>query len=259
MVPCVTGDDVRAFQAHPELGLADTFGPPNESVPPRPARLRMTPGELYASGASLFYDWVDDSFGGSPGSIVRAMWALSPTLTPTDAARWNNEPDGFEVLRMSFKNALTTGSTVDDLWLDFAVARAFVRDDPARVEWSIGWPASPRALTSATGIAPTGAAYVSVDCKGRPTGARLRFEARWEEHARMLWTLVRVDGAGREISRVGVPGPDRGTEAQTTLVDLDGVARVLVVGTNAGDPLYPFDPDDYSWEPHGWVVSLASE
>jgi hypothetical protein len=259
MVPCATGDDVRAFQAHPELGLADTFGPPSDSIAREPARVQTTPGERYASGASLFYDWVDDSFGGSPGSIVRAMWALSPTLTATNAARWNDEPDGFDVLRMSFKNALTTGSTVDDLWLDFAVARAFVPDDPARVEWSIDWPTAPRALMSGAGIAPTGASYIAVDCKGRPKGARLRFEARWEEHARILWTLVRVDAAGREISRVGVPEQDRGTEAQTSLVHLDGVARVLVVGTNAGDPLYPFDPDDYAWEPHGWVVSLAGE
>ena len=75
----------------------------------------------------------------------------------------------------------------------------------------------------------------------------------------MLWTLVRVDGRGLEMSRVNVPEMDRGTEAQMSLVDLDGVARVLVVASNAGDPLYPFDPDDYIWEPHGWVVSLASE
>jgi hypothetical protein len=44
-----------------------------------------------------------------------------------------------------------------------------------------------------------------------------------------------------------------------TLFDLDGVARVLVVGSSAGDPHYPFDPDDRVWEPHGWIVSLASE
>ena len=44
-----------------------------------------------------------------------------------------------------------------------------------------------------------------------------------------------------------------------SLEDLDRTARVLIVGSNAGDPLILFDPDDYRWEPHGWVVSIASE
>jgi hypothetical protein len=261
MVPCATRptEATRLFQSHPELGLADTLARPDESIEPPAPRLVTTPSEQYASGASLFYDWVDDSFGGYPSAVVRAIWAMSPTVTPPGAARWNDEPDGFEVLRTSFKGALTTGSTVDDLWLDFAVARAFVPEYPVRTEWSVEWPKAPRTLGSGPGVAPTGAAYVSIDCANRPTGARLRFEARWEEHARMLWTLVRVDGRGLEMSRVNVPEMDRGTEAQMSLVDLDGVARVLVVASNAGDPLYPFDPDDYIWEPHGWVVSLASE
>jgi hypothetical protein len=261
MVPCASRPlaAMTLFQSLPGLGLADTLAPPGEVITPDKPRVVTTPSEQYARGASLFYDWVDDSFGGYPGAIVRAMWALSPTRTAPDAIRWNNEPDGFEVLRTSFKGALTTGSTVDDLWLDFGVARAFVPDYPVRVEWSVDWPTAPRTLGSGAGVSPTGATYVSIDCAGRPKDARLRFEARWEEHARMLWTLVRVDDRGREMSRVGVPEMDRGTEAQLTLVDLDGVARILVVGTNAGDPLYPFDPDDYIWEPHGWVVSLAAE
>jgi hypothetical protein len=190
---------------------------------------------------------------------VRAIWAESATITPPGASRWNDEPDGYDVLRESFKNALTAGSTLDDLFRDFAVARAFVRGDPAHVDWSVPWPLTPRRLMSAVGVAPTGAAYVSIDCAMRPPGARLRFEAEWEELARLDWSLIRVDGAGREMSRVLVPGRERGTSAQATLVDLDGVARVLAVASSAGDPRIPFDPDDYRLEAHGWVVSLASE
>ena len=261
MVPCSGGptSGIRLFQSHPELGLAETLAGPNDSLASTSTRLVATEGELYASGASLFYDWLDERYGGYPGAIVRTIWALSPTTTAPDASRWNDEPDGFEVLRTSFKGALSTGSTVDDLWLDFAVARAFLPDYAVRLEWSVDWPSKPRTLMSGAAVAPTGAAYVSVDCRDRPKGARLRFEARWEERARLLWTLVRIDGNGHEVSRVGVPSADRGTEAQMTLIDLDGVARVLVVGSSAGDPLYPFDPDDHVWEPHGWVVSLGSE
>ena len=262
LVPCapVPALGLSLFQGHPEIGLADTLGPPTETVDPPPLRLTATAGEIYASGASSFYAWTDASFAVSPGSLVRAVWALSPTITPPGAARWNNEPDGFEVLRMSFKEALGTKTTVDDLWLDFAVGRAFDTRFPVRFEWSVDWPTHPRSLSaSVLGVAPTGAAYIAVDCKGRPAGTRLRFEATWEEHARMLWTLVRVDASGREVSRVGVPSRERGTDAQLTLIDLDQAARVFIVGINAGDPLFPFDPDDYQQEPHGWVVSLAAE
>ena len=253
--------EIGYFQDHPEVGLADPLAPTSESVaalnPGAP--LVSTASELYGRGASLFYDWLDARFGGYPGATLRALWALRPTLTPVGAARWNDEPDGFDVLRTTFKDALRTGSTIDDLWLDFAVARAFVPGLPVRVEWSVAWPQAPRTLLSGWGVAPTGAAYVSVDCAKRPPGARLRFEAHWEEHARILWTLVRVDGAGHEMSRIAVPGPERGTDAQTTLVDLDGTARVLIVGSSAGDPLILFDPDDYRWETHGWTVSLGAE
>jgi hypothetical protein len=262
MVPCAPAPvaGLLLFQAHPELGLTDKMSPPVEQVVAPSGPLSTRAGEAYASGASSFYAWTDRSFAVSPGAMVRAIWALSPTLTPLGAARWNNEPDGFEVLRMSFRDALGTKSTVDDLWLDFAVSRAFDAAFPVRFEWSIDWPARPRSLMSAaTGVAPTGAAFIGIDCSTRPKGARLRFEATWEEHARMLWTLVRVDAAGHEMSRVGVPSRERGTDAQLTLVDLDSTARVIVVGVSAGDPLYPFDPDDYRQEPHGWVVSLSVE
>jgi len=264
MVPCAPRPDqgLALFQAHPELSLADALPGPDEAVPVGPAvtsRVVTTAGETYASGASLFYRWVDGAYGAAPGAIVRAMWALSPTETPVDAARWNDEPDGFDVLRTSFKGALTTGLSPDHLWLDFAIARAFEPDAPVRVEWSIDWPERPRTLMAGVGVAPTGAAYISVDCRGRPSGAQLRFEATWEEHERMLWSLVRLDATGRELGRMAVVGRERGTSTQGSLVDLDGTARVLVVGASAGDPLVPFDPDDYAWERHGWVVSLASE
>ena len=58
--------------------------------------------------------------------------------------------------------------------------------------------------------------------------ARLRFEARWEEHARFLWSLVRVDAEGHEISRVGVPAQDRGTDAAL------GAGSGLLVGGPVG-------------------------
>jgi hypothetical protein len=260
MVPCAMGtvDGVDAFQAHPERAIAD-------------AQI----GDEFTRGAGLFYWWLDYSFGSSPGVIVRALWSLSPTLTPVGALRWNNEPDAYDVLRTTFKNALMSESTIDDLWLDFAVARAFMGDADdgeklpesrslgaaARVrrDWEVGWPDRPRTLASATGVAPTGAAYIAVDLHGAPPGARLRIEASWEEHAKMRWAVVKLDDAGHEKARIAIAAAERSTEAQMSVVDLEGVARILIVGTNTGDPLYPMDPDDEIWEPHGWMLTLASE
>jgi hypothetical protein len=271
MVPCASDapGGVDAFQSHPEGSL---YGPPDEASL---ATASAASADAYGAGASLFYWWLDYSFGNAPGSVVRALWALAPTLTPGSASRWAGRPDGLDVLTASFKGALNSGSTMDDLLLDFAVARAFVGDSSdkdhmpetralgaaarPRNDWTIEWPKVPRKLASSRGVAPTGAAYVEVECRGAPKGARLRFEAEWEEHAKMRWAAVEIDDAGHERSSVAITGPDRGTAAQGTVVDLDGVARVLFVGTNTGDPLTPFDLNDASPEPHGFLVSVASE
>jgi hypothetical protein len=87
----------------------------------------------------------------------------------------------------------------------------------------------------------------------------LRVEIEWEEHALFRWAFVKLDASGRELGRVVIPTTERATEAHMTLVDLDGVDRILLVGVNVGDPAYAFDPDDEVWEPHGWLVTVAEE
>jgi hypothetical protein len=44
-----------------------------------------------------------------------------------------------------------------------------------------------------------------------------------------------------------------------TVADLDGAAAVVVVTTNLGDPSFHFDPDDVTFEPHGYAVTVAAE
>jgi hypothetical protein len=266
VVPCALDrvDGIARFQRHPECALTDraSFSTPMEA-------------EEFDRGAALFPWWLDSSFGRRPGSIMLAFWALAPTKTPPGEWRWAGAPTWLDVLRASFKGALTTGSTIDDLWLDFAVARAFVgnADDGehlpesrgigaagrVREEWDIPWPDRPRHLASGVGVEPTGAAYVAISHDGAAAEARLRVEATWEEHATMRWVVVKLDSDGKEMGRVAIPAADRATAAQVTVVDLRGVARLLVVGTNTGDPLLPFDPNDEVWEPHGWTLTLASE
>jgi hypothetical protein len=196
-------------------------------------------------------------------------------MTPIAAARWVNEPDTFDVLRTTFKGALSTRGTVEDLWLDFGIARAFLGSaddaqhqpefrtlaDAATVplDWDIPWPTSPRRLGPRVPVHPLGASYLLIHHQGAPPGARLRVEIDWEEHALFRWAFVKLDASGRELGRVVIPTTERATQAQMTLVDLDNVDRILLVGVNVGDPAYAFDPDDEVWEPHGWLVTVAPE
>lgn len=275
--PCSAGlaaDAAHAFQARPERALCDARAGETSAAPGLPPISSPT-SDLFAAGAAAFWARLDWAFGRIPGGVVVASWALGPTMTPPGAARWVNEPDTFDVLRATFKGALSTGGTVNDLWLDFGVARAFLGSsddgfhlpesrtlgDLARVpvDWDVAWPSAPRRLGPRAPVWPTGASYVVVRGAGARPGARLRAEIEWEEHSLFRWAFVKLDASGREIGRVVVPTTERATSAQMTLVELDGVDRVVLVGVNVGDPAYAFDPDDEVWEPHGWLVTLAEE
>jgi hypothetical protein len=273
VAPCSLGlaaDAALAFQSAPDRAIADVHATSPNAAPGDPV---TRADRLYADGSALVWTRIDWAFGRTPGGLVRAAWALAPTTTPLAAPFWHDEPDAYDVLRESFKNTLRSGSTIADLLLDVAIARAFLGSaddgahapetrtlgDAARVplDWDIPWPDKPRRLAPRMPVFPTGASYVVV--RRAPAGARLRVELQWEEHALFRWAFVKLDASGRELGRVLVGSRERAVEAQMTLVDLDAADRVLLVGVNTGDPTYHFDPDDEVWEPHGWLLSLAAE
>jgi hypothetical protein len=260
-VPCATAlsvDAAATFQAHADRTLSDANF-----------------ARSFSEGASTFWARLDWAFGRTPGTLVTTTWALHPTMTAVGASQWTNEPDTFDVLRASFKDALSTGSTLADLWLDFGVARAFfgAADDGAHapelrtlgeagrvpLAWDIPWPSKPRRLAPRVPVAPTGSSYVLVHHAGASPGARLRIEIEWEEHALFRWAFVKLDASGRELGRVVVPTRERATATQMTLAALDGVDRILLVGVNTGDPAYAFDPDDDVFEPHGFLLTVAED
>ena len=278
IVPCAAGldaDATQVFQSRPERAICDAraFEVGTSADDPRSATRGAS--DAFMAGAALFWGRIDWAFGRAPASIVMASWALAPTMTDVGSKRWHDEPDAFDVLRVSFKNALSTGSTLDDLLLDSAVARAFMGasddglhqlptrtlGDGARVplDWDLPWPAAPKRVAPRAPVYPSGSSYLMIHRKGAPSGTRLRVEIAWEEHALFRWAFVKLDARGRELGRVAIPTRERATETQMTLVDLDSVDRVLLVGVNTGDPAYRFDPDDEVWEPHSWLVTLASE
>lgn len=266
VAPCAVGRSAGAVglvQWHPEMSFADAMVDAEPNL-----------GAAFSRGASLFYSWLDEAYGQYPGAIVSTIWALTPTMTKAGATLWDNEPDGFDVLRKSFKDALSHGSDVSDLYLDFAVARAFQgsRSDgkhgkdlaalgdggAVSFDWEIDFPDHPRSLTTRRPLAPLGAGYFLVRT-ANAQGARLRIEATWEEKARMRLAVVKLDKDGRELGRLGVGSLKKATNASISVADLTGVDRVLIVAVNAGDPAVQLDPDDLTWQPHAIIVSVASE
>jgi hypothetical protein len=249
--PCaVADDDVRAFQSRPERSIVATgIGLSEAENPASPSPVR---------GASLFFDWLDSTFGARPGALVTSLWALAPTRTPTLALRWAGAPTGFDVLRVSLRDALGRGSTLDDVFVRFAVARASL-DPPARLAWHVSWPVRARRVAAPEPVAPTGASYVRIDHAGAPSGAKLRLEAQWEEYCRMRWVVLKLDATGHPIGEIPIRSLSSGTTASMTVESLEGVDRVLVVGTNVGSSERAFDPDQGEWEPHGWLLTLEAQ
>jgi hypothetical protein len=240
-VPCAPSDgDAQEFQSHPERALVE----PNSVS--------------FDRGASRFFDWLDASFAREPGGLVRGMWALAATRTPPGAWRWSGAPTGFDVLRVSLKGALRPDSTLDEVFVRFAVERARATP-PVRLAWHVPWPSRARRLASPDPVQPTGASYVLVDRAGAKAGARLRVEAQWEDYGRMRWVVVKLDARGTTMAELPVTSLDRGTRASLTVESLEGVDRLLIIGVNVGSTDHPFDPNVGEWEPHGWLLTLDEQ
>ena len=256
VAPCASVEiaAIDDFQRHPELSFI-------AGDPARP------------DGALLFPWFLDEAYGrGTPGLVMASLLALTTQRTPPGSLQWNNEPDIFDALRATMRNR---GSTLDAMLLDFAVARAFVgsRSDGAhlidvarfgdagrvRFEWSVPYGSLPRRLAPGTPIEATGMTYLWVDTKGAPPGSELTFVADWEIPAVFRWALVKVDASGAETGRLDVAGIFGASHAEKTLVGLDGLAGVLIVGVHADrlDRSHPFDPDEQPAMPHGYTVTLA--
>ncbi|MEJ7729971.1 MAG: hypothetical protein WKG00_12215 [Polyangiaceae bacterium] len=224
-------------------------------------------------GSLLFPMFLDDRYGnGGPAAVVTGLLGVSGQRTAPGAPEWATEPDLFDALLLAERDRRLEAG---DVLLEFAIARAFAgsRSDGAhlsdadrfgamgrvRVEWSVPWATLPRRLAPVRPIQPTGATYVWLDLAGAPSGAELTFVADWELPVPFYWALVKVDGEGREAGRVEVARIFGASHAERTVVGLEGLAGVLVVGVNGGhiDRANTYDPDDAPHEPHGYTVTLV--
>lgn len=251
--PSVELTAVDMFQRHPERSLvsADADGP---------------------VGAMLFSRYLDQAYGtGRPVDVLSSLVAVAVQQSPPDAWHWHNEPDVFDALR---RNARSLESSLSNLLLDFSVQRAFMgdRSDGAhladvarygeagrvRFEWNVDYGSLPRHLAPVRPIEATGSTYLWLDLSGAPAGAEITFVAEWESPVLFRWALVKIDQDGGEKGRVEIAGVYGNTKVQQSMVDLEGLAGLLVVGMNLGDlnRAFPYDPDEAPFAPHGYTVTL---
>ena len=226
-------------------------------------------------GAMLFPAFLDERFGnGRYAQPILALVTVAAQKTPPGSWQWHNEPDVFDALRLAGHDR---SFSLGDLLLDLAIARAFVGDRSdgghladterfgalgrIRFEWAVPYASLPRRLAPLRPVSATGATYLWIDLAGAPAGAGLTFVADWELPVTFHWAMVRVDREGRDIGRVDVAAIYGSTHAERTVVRLDGLAGLLVVGVNGGDldRSTPFDPDEGPFEPHGYTVTLHKD
>lgn len=229
-----------------------------------------------SGGGRLFLAWLEQRYGsGRPGELTAALVAAAPQRTPAASAWFRNEPDVIDVLQ---GNARAGGSPpVAELLRDFSVARAFVgsRSDDAhlddvarfgelgrvRFEWSIPWATLPRRVAPARAVLPTGASYVWLDLAGAPAGATLTMVAAWEAPVAFRWAVVKVGRDGDEVGRHEPPTQLGATTVQQSVVALDGLAGLVVVGVNDGSSsaIDHHDPDDGPFLGRSYTLTLHPE
>lgn len=236
-------------------------------------QLSVSSPEHDGGRSALLFPWfVQETRGhGAPVGLLHALWSLSVQPSPRDPAVLQNEPDFIDSVGIVAEDRR---EKLADLWLDFAVARAFVgnRDDGVRLpssrylgaagavrfEWSVDYGSLPRRLAPKEPIEPGGASYVYLSLDGMPEGAGLAFRADWESPDVFRFALVIVDREGQVVARHDPVSPERGTSVERNLEVLKGGAGVIVVAANTGPVLrdIAFDPDNYPYTARSYTVSL---
>ncbi|MDX2056008.1 MAG: hypothetical protein SFV15_26635 [Polyangiaceae bacterium] len=249
-----TLEAIHNFQQSPHLGF---FSDEDEGA---------------ARGSWVLFDYLEAHSPRGPGWASAAWLSASAGLTPVGAWRFFDEPDVFDVLRHTFEEDPVRFASFS---ANFALDRAFLgsRSRPlrpisllfsggfghVRFDWSIKASSLPRRVASVNPLRPNGSEYVWLELDKWTEKDVLGFEAEWEEPVPFKWTLSKITKSGEVAGTLDIPFQQKARSVQQRLVGLEGMAGVLVVGTNLGGIRsdQPFDPDVGPFEPHGCTVYLA--
>lgn len=211
-----------------------------------------------------FARFVDVERGEGYGALVPALLSMAiqkkgiVVPAPEDfeygPVHFRNEPTVFDVMAATLSDE---GASLDDLFLDAAVARVLEHPQtPPTFEWRVPVSTLPRRLAVSRGIEPTGLTFVRIDLDRAPKGDAVEIKWNWEQGSRFRWSAIKLDAKGRDVGRPGIPSLERAREQMVEVRHLDGVASVLVVGVNLGDPMRPWRPDDPPSPPHGYEIAI---
>jgi len=224
-----------------------------------------------APATALFFDYLDHKFGSeSMAALPTGLISLSAQHTPPEAWRFINQPDVADVLRATFDDNLSVWA---HRLVDFAIARETLTDGIGalaplaaigamahpRIDWVIKASTLPRRVAPALPLQPWGSVYVQIDLDIPTEKLELGIKTEWEAPVPMVWQIVKLDEAGKEMGRIDIAFEQRGTESERRLVALEATRSLLIVGTNLGgvDLAHPFDPDHEPFEPHSCTVYVG--
>ncbi len=233
----------------------------------RPSRaLLQRPLGPEPGSAGLLFEYLDRVAGSrAPGTAATAAVALLATTTRAGALRWYAEPDLADVLRSSLENRRPR---IARFWDDFARSRLSIGEPdgwlpwpgeaaPLTIAWTLKASSLPRNWSLPRPLDPSGSAYLVVEMDQRPAGIAIR--ATCEAPVSYVWSVIRLADDGTTRSVVRAPFLERNPISEQRISDLDGIAKLVLVGTNLGgvDLAHPFDPDHSPFEPHGCTIYLA--
>jgi hypothetical protein len=205
--------------------------------------------------------YLDEHRGQGFGAIVPALLSMAiehrGVVVPAvddelGPAHFHDETSVFDVLGATMKDG---GASLDELLLDVAVARGLEAHGPA-LEWDVLASSLPRRLAVRRPIDPTGTTYLRVVLDTLPKGGGFDFDLEWEQGARFVWRVVKLDAAGKVVGEVRPPVLETARKFTLDVRALTGVKTVLLVGVQVGDPHKPWRPAEPLGYGHAYEVGI---
>jgi hypothetical protein len=216
-----------------------------------------------ADGTAFFAAVLDRQRGQGFGAIVPSLLSMATNhfgvLVPAadddlGPAHFRNEPSIFDVLAITMTDA---GSSLDELLLDYAVARAVAPVPPAW-EFDIKASSLPRRFAIRRPIEPTGTTFHRIDVDAPPKGDAIEIDLAWEQGARFVWRLLRFGPSGARLDDVKVPILETARKVTVAARHLEGVKTLILVGVNVGDPKRPWRAEEPPSPARGYEMGVFS-
>lgn len=212
-------------------------------------------------GVEYMIRFLDERRGKGFGAIVPALLSMAiehrgivePALDDDlGPAHFHDETSVFDVLSATMKDG---GGSLDELLVDVAVARALEAVGPV-LEWDVLASSLPRRLAVRRPIEPTGTTYLRVKLDAMPKGGGVDFDLEWEQGARFVWRAVKLDAAGKVVGEVRPPVLETARKFTLDVRALQGVASIVLVGVQSGDPHKPWRPAEPLGYGHAYEVGI---